>query len=82
MEYGLVVFNHTDNLGDDIQSYAAMQFLPKVDYLIDREAMDVFCPQSKDYVAVILNGWYMHDKYSWPPSAYLVPLCLSMHLTR
>ena len=45
MEYGLVVFNHTDNLGDDIQSYAAMQFLPKVDYLIDREAMDVFCPQ-------------------------------------
>lgn len=82
MEYGLVVFNHTDNLGDDIQSYAAMQFLPKVDYLIDREAMDVFCPQSKDYVAVILNGWYMHDKYSWPPSAYLVPLCLSMHFTR
>ena len=34
MKYGLVYFDGTDNIGDDIQSYAGMQFLPRVDFLI------------------------------------------------
>lgn len=82
MEYGLVVFHNTDNIGDDIQSYAAMQFLPRVDHVIDREQLDLFSPPSGGYVAAIMNGWYMHDKFSWPPSSHLVPLYLSMHFTR
>ena len=36
MKYGLLVFKETDNIGDDIQAYAAERFLPKVDYYIDR----------------------------------------------
>ena len=28
VKYGLILYKETDNLGDDIQSYAAMQFLP------------------------------------------------------
>lgn len=36
-KYGLIVFKNTDNIGDDIQSYAQSQFLPHIDYVIDRE---------------------------------------------
>ena len=46
MKFGLVVYPETQNLGDDIQSYAAMQFLPRVDYYLDRERLNFF--QSED----------------------------------
>ena len=36
MKYGLVYFDETDNIGDDIQSYAIMQFLPQIDYLTEK----------------------------------------------
>lgn len=32
MKYGLIYYRDTDNLGDDILSYAGRRFLPKVDY--------------------------------------------------
>ena len=50
MKYGLVIYEHTDNLGDDILTYAVMRFLPKIDYLIDRESLDTFCPEEKEKV--------------------------------
>lgn len=30
MKYGLLVVKDTENIGDDIQAYAARQFLPQV----------------------------------------------------
>ena len=74
MKYGLIYYRDTDNLGDDILSYAGRRFLPKVDYYIDRESMDVFVPKEKESVAAILNGWYIHYSYAFPPSPYLAPL--------
>lgn len=82
MKYGLVIFEQTDNIGDDIQAYAAMQFLPRVDYVVDREHLDIFRPQKNEVVAMIMNGWYMHNKFSWPPSSYIEPLYLSMHFSQ
>jgi hypothetical protein len=81
MKYGLVIYKETSNIGDDIQSYAAMRFLPRIDYLIDRERLDLFTPNDKEQVAAIMNGWYMHNKYNWPPSPYIYPLYLSIHFT-
>ena len=81
MKYGLILYKETDNLGDDIQSYAAMQFLPQVDYVIDREAMDEFVPNEKEYVTTIMNGWYLHKKHHFPFSPYIHPLLVSMHFT-
>jgi hypothetical protein len=81
MKYGLIVFKHTDNIGDDILSYAASRFLPQIDYCIDREEMDLFYPQDKEYVKTIMNGWYLYNKFSWPPSPYLFPLVIGMHMT-
>ena len=68
MKYGLVYFDGTDNIGDDIQSYAVMQFLPHIDYLIDREQLNEFVGDTKEPTAVVLNGWFLHKKFNWPPS--------------
>ena len=54
MKYGLIVFRETENIGDDIQSYAALKFLPKVDYYVEREHMDTFVPNNKEYVREII----------------------------
>ena len=79
MKYGVIVFDKTSNIGDDIQSYAAAQLFPKVDYYIDRENLDLF--QSEDHypVKTIMNGWYNHNKLAWPISPYIDPLYISMH---
>lgn len=58
MKYGVVVYHDTNNIGDDIQSYAAAQLLPQVDYYIEREHLDVFRPNEEGPVNVIMNGWF------------------------
>lgn len=80
MKFGLVVNLKTDNIGDDIQSYAAKCFLPTIDYVIDREQLDTF-ETAGESVKVIMNGWYMYSKFNWPPSAQIDPLWVSIHIT-
>lgn len=75
-----MLYKNTDNIGDDIQSYAAYRFLPRVDYVIDREELDKFVPEKKEKVKVIMNAWYMYNKYNFPYSPYIEPLLISMHL--
>lgn len=82
MKYGLIYYHNTENVGDDILSYAAKQFLPRVDYFIDREAMNLFIPNEKEYVAAILNGWYLYHTYEFPPSPYFLPLFTGTHFTK
>ena len=80
MKYGLILNFATDNIGDDIQSYAAAQFLPSIDCVIDRESLDRF-DNSDEPVKAIMNGWYMYDKFNWPPSADIDPLWVSVHIS-
>lgn len=56
----------TDNLGDDMQTLAAIQFLPRVDFWINRDRL----APSRDLgpVCLIAHGWYI-----WNPAL----LCLS-----
>ena len=82
MKFGVIFWEDTDNLGDDIQTYAAIKLLPKVDYYIDRENMDEFRSNDGKKVAAIMNGWFLHKKYHFPPSAYIKPLCVSMHFSK
>ena len=81
MKYGLIYYNNTHNLGDDILSYAGKQFLPQVDYYIDREHLDVFIPNEKEYVATIANGWFLHNCYTFQPSPYIHPLFIGTHFS-
>ncbi len=78
MKYGLLYYKDTDNIGDDIQSYAASRFLPSIDYMIDRERLNEFVPEKKEYVKTIMNAWYIHDKFNFDISPYIYPLFISM----
>lgn len=80
MKFGLVVYLKTDNIGDDVQSYAAKRFLPTVDYVIDREALDTFDSHG-EVVKAIMNGWYMYSKFNWPPASVIDPLWVAMHIS-
>lgn len=80
-KYGLIVFNKTKNIGDDIQSYAAKQFLPRVDYYVEREVLNEFIPDDREVVKTIMSGWYTHAPHSFPPSPFLNPIITSIHLS-
>lgn len=77
MKYGLMSYAYTTNLGNEIQSIAARRFLPKIDYYIDHEKLNLF--NSPDKVKMIMNGWYLDCLKSWPPTDSIDPLLISMH---
>ena len=81
MKYGLITFKETENIGDDIQSYSIMRFLPKIDYYIEREKLDLFVPKNKEQIITVMNGWFLHSKLNFPPSPYIYPLYISTHIS-
>jgi len=79
---GYALFTYrTGNLGDEIQSLAARQFLPSTDALIDRDRPNVLPEDCHGQYKIIFNGWHTHSPENWPPSPDLLPLLVSMHLT-
>jgi len=81
MQYGLMTYAYKRhfNVGDYIQSLAAKQFLPEVHRYFNREHLNDYSgPSTK----VIMNGWFMHNQKSWPPSPDILPLFVSFHLSR
>lgn len=81
MKYGIIVFNETINIGDDIQSYAAFRRLPKVDYFIEREGMNEFISSDGEKVKTLVSGWFLRDRYKFPPSPYIAPFFISCHFS-
>lgn len=81
MKYGLMVYDEnqkTFNIGDYIQSLAARQFLPHVDYFINRERLGKH--KSDEITKLIMNGWFTHNTKNWVPSKNIAPLLLSFHI--
>lgn len=81
MKYGIIMYKDTENIGDDVQTYVAEKYLPRIDYIIDRDNVTGFIPEKKEYVATIMNAWWMNKKFNWPPSPYIYPKMISMHFT-
>lgn len=79
MKFGILMHKNTQNIGDDIQSFAAANLLPSVDYFLDRETLDTFKTEDGKPVATVMSAWYMWSKWNWPPSKYIVPLYVGMH---
>ena len=48
----------TSNLGDEIQSIAASQYLPRIDRLLNRDLLSF--TRSDQSLHVIYNGWFLH----------------------
>ena len=76
--YGLLKYS-TNNIGDEIQSLAAKQFLPQVDILLDRDHLKEVKSDKK--IKVIMNGWFTHCPDNWPPTSAIEPLFVSFHIT-
>lgn len=78
MEYGLLEYS-TKNIGDEIQSLAAKQFLPEVDVYLERDSLNQ--ADVNEETKIILNGWFTHSPKNWPPSNNLDPLIISFHIS-
>lgn len=72
-------FNFGGNLGDEIQSLAAEQFLPRVDKKFPRDYLKNVS-ENEQYI-LILNG-YFPGNYGkcFPPSKSIVPIFYGFHL--
>ncbi len=77
--YGLLSYK-TNNIGDEIQSLAARQYLPRVDILLDRDNLKNV--KNKKKIKLILNGWFNPNQKNWPPSPDIDPLFISFHISK
>src|SRR5438093_2822365 len=69
----------TDNVGDDIQSLAARQFLPKVDGYIDRDFRDGDHEPNRSSF-LIANGWYSHEPGALVFPDHVQPFFIRVHI--
>lgn len=80
MKYGLLSYSENKkffNVGDNIQSLAAKQYLPQVDTFINREKLADY---SGEKIKLIMNGWFTHNIHNWVPSENIIPLFVSFHI--
>lgn len=74
METGIIYYSNSQNLGDDIQSYAASRLVSNPVF-IERENLNSISKPMK----AILSGWFMHHPENFPPSPEIKPLFISFH---
>ena len=73
---------NTLNIGDEVQSIAASRFLPQIDQYEYRDLISEFLPPyKKEYkkTKLIMNAFWSHCPYNFPPSKHIEPLLVSMH---
>ncbi len=78
-----VIWASTHNIGDDVQTLAAINLLKKQGVseeeivLIDRERLSLY---DGPPVRVIMNGWYSHNLNMFEPPANIYPTFISFHV--
>ena len=80
MKYGLLTYEENKkffNVGDNIQSLAAKQFLPRVDEYVNREELASY---KGDPIQLIMNGWFTHNIHNWVPNDKIDPIFVSFHM--
>ena len=78
MKKAVIYYKNSDNIGDDIQTYAALQLLGTADYFLDRERLDIADVERN--TKLLCNGWFMKEPQHWPPHKDLIPLFISMYI--
>lgn len=78
-KFGVLKYS-SQNIGDEIQSVAAMRFLPQIDYYMHRERLDKFKSDNDERVKLIMNAWWMWNPSHFPPSKDVEPLLVSMYI--
>jgi len=81
MKYGLLTYDENKrffNVGDNVQSLAAKQFIPQVDAFLNRERLADY--NENDSITLIMNGWFTHNTTNWVPSENINPIFVSFHM--
>ena len=80
--YG-VMWASTKNFGDDIQTLSAINLLKQngiEDFVfVDRENMHAYRGKP---IKLIANGWFMHKTKHFPPSKYIKPIFIGVHMDK
>ena len=87
--YGTLTFDrlirtlsHAANLGDEMQGFPGIQFLPFVDHYLERDELRESKFNHVDQILVFLNAWWGLESTHWPPPKNVNPIMLSMHFER
>lgn len=75
-----ILFAKTSNLGDDVQTIAQMQYIPKnaKTIIVDREKINTESRKCN----LIMNGWWMHNDKNFPPHKNINPLYIAFHIEK
>ena len=68
------------NLGDEIQGFPGIQFLPFIDQFLERDKLSKL--STKEPVAIFFNAWWGDDSMSWPPPSNVHPIMTSLHVRK
>lgn len=81
--YGLTWRPATDNFGDDLVTLAAMQRLPRVDHVLDADALDAPLPAlaEDDRLVLLAPGLFLRSSAHWPPERHIAPVCMGVHIS-
>ena len=80
MKFAGLKYNFSGNLGDQIQSLAAEQHLPKIDKKFDRDNLRNV--NEKEKYLLIMNGWFSHfPERCFPPSDSIIPVFFGFHIS-
>lgn len=68
---GVVVYNQSRNIGDDVQTLAMMELVRRINtdveiVLVDREHLNDDSVRELD--GLIVSGWFMDHPHNWPPN--------------
>jgi len=81
MKYGVVFYKESINIGDEVQTLAAIKLLNEENVvLLDRE--NLANEVQNEEVKLLCNGWFMHDATHWPPHQSIKPYFISFHMAK
>lgn len=69
------------NIGDYVQAVATRQFIDHIDEYIEQEEVNMYYPADGEKIRLVMNGWFQWRAKNWPPSEYILPLLISMHIS-
>lgn len=80
MLYGSLIYRNNINLGDQIQSLAAEQFLPGIDRFFDRDTLSL--EKADTPYLIIMQGWFsMTPELCFPPPDNIIPVFFGFHIS-
>lgn len=79
MKYGLLRYSYSNNIGDEMQSIAARQYLPRVDLSVERNRLQWY--RHSEPIIVPFNGWFTRPAFPacWPPPESILPVFTSWY---